>query len=149
MVEAGTAAPGIGAQEEPVTRAVVGAALASLVAGSTAPAPAQQALTRDQVLAALAVATPQAPADLTGRDLSGLDLSGVDFKRANLSRCRLVGTKLTKAQLFSVTLSDAMATGADLSGANLDVAVMYRVDMRHAILRDASLFATIADDGDF
>src|SRR5437899_5700045 len=81
MVEAGTAAPRIGSQEEPVTRAVVGAALASLVAGSTAPAPAQQALTRDQVLAALAVATPQAPADLTGRDLSGLDLSGVDFKR--------------------------------------------------------------------
>src|SRR5438445_11701971 len=97
MVEAGTAAPRIGSQEEPVTRAVVGAALASLVAGSTAPAPAQQALTRDQVLAALAVATPQAPADLTGRDLSALDLSGADFKRATPTRFPLLQTACVKA----------------------------------------------------
>lgn len=134
-----------------MTGAVVAAALTSLAAGiaGAGRAPAQQGLTRDQVVMALAAATAQAPADFTGKDLSGLDLSGIDFKRANLSRCRLVKTTLVKAQLFSVTLSDAMATGADLSGANLDVAVMYRVDMRHAILRDASLFATIADYGDF
>src|SRR5207245_2331984 len=38
---------------------------------------------------------------------------------------------------------------ADFSGAQLDASVMYRVDMRHAILRDASLFAVIAYDADF
>jgi len=111
------------------------------------PAPQQtpqgERLTRDQVLAALAAATPQHPVDLTGKDLSGLDLAGVDFKRANLSRCRCVGTNFSKAQMFSVTLSDAVASQAVFAGTTLDVAVMYRVDLRHADLRDASLFATI------
>jgi len=60
-----------------------------------------------------------------------------------------VKTSLAKAQLFSVTLSDAIATEADFSGAQLDASVMYRADMRHAILRDASLFAVIAYDADF
>src|SRR5207302_622925 len=103
----------------------------------------------DKVVAALAAATAQAPADFSGKDLSGLDLSGIDFKRANLSRCRLVKTNLARAQLFSVTLSDAIATEADFTAAQLDASVMYRVDMRHAILRDASLFAVIAYDADF
>jgi len=105
--------------------------------------PQGERLTRDQVLAALAAATPQHPLDLTGKDLSGLDLAGVDFKRANLSRCRCVGTNFSKAQMFSVTLSDAVASQAVFAGTTLDVAVMYRVDLRHANLRDASLFATI------
>lgn len=112
------------------------------------PAPQGERLTRDQVLAALAPATPQTPADLTGKDLSGLDLSGVDFKRANLSRCRLVRTNFSKARMFSVTLSDAVATGADFEGANLDVAVMYRVDLRGANLRGASIFAVILGGAD-
>src|SRR3989454_9608750 len=120
----------------------------SLSADSPRPSAPQQTpqgerLTRDQVLAALAAATPQHPLDLTGKDLSGLDLAGVDFKRANLSRCRCVGTNFSKAQMFSVTLSDAVASQAVFAGTTLDVAVMYRVDLRHANLRDASLFATI------
>jgi len=114
-----------------------------------AQAPQGERLTRDQVLAALAAATPQRPADLTGKDLSGLDLAGVDFKRANLSRCRCVGTNFSKAQMFSVTLSDAMASQAIFVGTTLDVAVMYRVDLRRANLRDASLFATILTGADF
>lgn len=105
--------------------------------------PQGERLTRDQVLAALTAATPQHPVDLTGKDLSGLDLAGVDFKRANLSRCRCVGTNFSQAQMFSVTLSDAVASQAVFAGTTLDVAVMYRVDLRHANLRDASLFATI------
>ncbi len=152
MAQAGTAAPRVGPQEEPVSagarRFVLKMAFAGLVASGATPAraSAQDRLTRDQVLAALAQATRQAPADFTGKDLSGLDLGGVDFKRANLTKCRLVRTNLAKAQLFSVTLTDAVATEADLAGANLDVAVAYRVDLRHANLRDASLFATIMDD---
>src|SRR5207245_9769819 len=113
------------------------------------PAPAQQRLTRDQVVMALAAATAQAPADFTGKDLSGLDLSGIDFKRANLSRCRLVKTNLAKAQVFSVTLSDPFAREADFTAAQLDASVMYRVDIRHAILRDASLFSVSPYDVDF
>ena len=115
----------------------------SPAADPPAQGPQGERLTREQVLAALAAATPQHPADLTGKDLSGLDLAGVDFKRANLSRCRCVGTNFSKAQMFSVTLSDAVASQAVFAGTTLDVAVMYRVDLRHANLRDASLFATI------
>src|SRR5207247_791020 len=146
LAQAGAAAPRIGLEEESVTRAVVGAALASIAVGSVVVAAAQQRLTREQVLAAIGAATPQAPADFTGKDLSGLDLSGVDFKRANLSRCQLVKTSLVKAQLFSVTLSDAIATDADFTGAKLDASVMYRVDMRRAVLRVASLFAVVDSD---
>src|SRR5207249_4328282 len=95
-----------------------------------APARAQERLTREQVLAALAAATPQHPADFTGADLSGLDFTGVDFKRANLTRCRLVRTNFTKAQLLSATLTDAAASEANFTGATLDVAVAYRVGQR-------------------
>jgi uncharacterized protein YjbI with pentapeptide repeats len=116
-------------------------------AGGAAPLQGDH-LTRDQVLTALAAATPEHPATFAGKDLSGIDLSGVDFKRADLSRSRLVGTKLTGARLFSTTLTDAVASGADFTGANLDVSVMYRVDLRHAILREASLFAAILTGAD-
>jgi len=114
---------------------------------SAAPAPGER-LTREEVLAALAAATPQHPASFAGKDLSGLDLGGVDFKRADLSRSRLVRTNFAGAQLFSATLTEAVATGADFTGANLDVSVMYRVDLRHAVLRDASLFAAILTGAD-
>ena len=122
----------------------------AVLAASVAPdrGRAQAPLTREQVLAALARATPQHPADFTGKDLSGLDLAGVDFKRANLTKCRLVRTNLAKAQLSSVTLTDAVATEADFTAANLDVAVAYRVDLRRAVLRDASVFAVILYDAD-
>src|SRR5438034_4839778 len=63
----------------------------AVLAASAAPdlGRAQAPFTREQVLAALARATPQHPADFTGMDLSGLDLAGIDFKRANLTKCRL------------------------------------------------------------
>ncbi len=120
----------------------------SAVADAPAQAPQGERLTREQVFAALAHATPQSPPDFTGKDLSGLDLSGVDFKRANLTKCRLVRTNFAKAQMFAVTLSDAVATEADFTGATLDLAVAYRVDLRRANLRDASLFATILTGAD-
>ena len=41
-------------------------------------------MTRDEVLAALAAASPERPADLGGKRLSGLDLSGIDFGGASL-----------------------------------------------------------------
>jgi uncharacterized protein YjbI with pentapeptide repeats len=116
-------------------------------AGAAAPSRSGR-LTRDEVLAALAAASPEHPASLAGKDLSDLDLSGVDFKRADLSRSRLEHTNLAGARLFSTTLTDAVATSANLTGANLDVAVMYRVDLRHASLRDASLFAAILTGAD-
>src|SRR6058998_480076 len=156
LAQAGTTAPALrpaAEDQKPVMgRAgrLSGVVLAVFTATVTPDAgPAQQRLTREQVLEALDRASPAHPADFTGKDLSGLDLSGVDFKRANLSRCQLVKTSLVKAQLFSVTLSDAIATDADFTGAKLDASVMYRVDMRRAVLRDASLFAVIASDANF
>src|SRR3989475_452067 len=129
---------------------VLSGVVVAVLAASAAPdsGRAQAPPTREQVLAALARATPQHPADFTGMDLSGLDLAGIDFKRANLTNCRLVRTNLAKAQLSSVTLTDAVATEADFTAANLDVAVAYRVDLRRAVLRDASVFAVILYDAD-
>ncbi|HVH10212.1 MAG TPA: pentapeptide repeat-containing protein [Gemmatimonadales bacterium] len=123
-------------------------AAASAAPGHTRVAAAQERLDRDRVLALLAGATPEHPADLSGKDLSGLDLSGVDLKRANLSKCLLVGTNFRNAKLFAVTLSDADATGADFTATTLDLAVAYRVRLARAVLRDASAFATILEGAD-
>src|SRR5438445_250558 len=108
MVEAGTAAPRIGSQEEPVTRAVVGAALASLVAGSTAPARAK--LTNADLGAD--------PAN-QGMGLMRTDASGVDFTGADLSGANLRKALLVRADLTGADLTDADVTGTDLTGAIL------------------------------
>src|SRR5256886_11345406 len=145
LAQAGSAAPALrpaAKKQESVTdrAGMLSGVVVAVLAASAAPdlGRAQAPFTREQVLAALARATPQHPADFTGMDLSGLDLAGIDFKRANLTKCRLVRTNLAKAQLSSVTLTDAVATEADFTAANLDVAVAYRVDLRRAVLRDAS-----------
>jgi len=48
--------------------------------------------------------------------------------------------------MFAVRLDDAVATGANLTGTVLDVAWMRRIDLRHAVLREASLYATLLSD---
>src|SRR5207237_9172328 len=111
LAQAGPSAPGLGpANEESVTAGacVIGRVAVALLATSVASAPAvaQQPLTREQVLAALADATAQTPADFTGRDLSGLDFTGVDFKRANLTRRRLIRSNFTRPQLFAAPTTD-------------------------------------------
>ena len=117
-------------------------AAADPLAASLAPA-SRQPMTRDEVLALLAVTSERGPVDLTGRDLSGLDLGGVDFRRADMSRARLVRTRLRGAQMFGVKLNDAVASGADLAGAVLDLASLEHIDLTGANLREASLYATI------
>ena len=72
--------------------------------------------TREEVLAILAAASEQHPANLVGRDLSGLDLSGVDFKQANLTESRLLRTNFTRAKMFGVTLNKAIAREANFRG---------------------------------
>src|SRR5204863_353536 len=80
-----------------------------------APGPQPPTLSRDQVLALLAVGNERGPIDLTGRDLSGLELAGVDFRSADMSRSRLVRTRLRGARMHGVKVNDAVATGADLA----------------------------------
>ena len=89
-----------GAQSRPPPERAVTPTSASDTAGK---------VTRAAVVARLAAASEQQPAELTGLDLSGLDLSRVDFKRANLSDARLVRTNLSGAQMFGVTLNRAIA----------------------------------------
>src|SRR5439155_1376455 len=115
--------------------------LVAVVAANLTPGPAcaQDRITRDQVVAILARASPEHPADFTGQDLSGLDLSGIDFKRANLTKCRLVRTNFAKARLFSATLTDAVATDADFTGANLRLALLNRANLTGADLTDADV----------
>ena len=54
-------------------------------------------LTAERVHEILAAASPERPADLSGKSLENLDLSNFDFRRANLSRANLFGAKLVGA----------------------------------------------------
>jgi len=92
------------------------------------PAMAADMATRD-VVALLFAATPEKPANLSGKDLRNLDLAGVDFKRANLKG----------AFLFGADLSGAKLSGCDLEGANLDRATLTRADFSGANLANASI----------
>jgi PQQ-dependent catabolism-associated CXXCW motif protein len=91
----------------------------------------------EQVREILTAATPEKPADLSGRSLENLDLSNVDFKRANLSGANLFGAKLDGANL----------AGANLSGAKLDLAWIMRANFTNADLSNASLFGLVVSSG--
>lgn len=94
-------------------------------------------LTADQVHKLLAAATPERPADLSGKSLENLDLSNFDFSRANLSRAKLFGVKLVGANF----------TGANLSGAKLDLAWIMRANFTNANLSHASLLGLVVSSG--
>ena len=55
----------------------------------TSPKMSEAELTREQVIALLAAATAEHPAQLADKGLNGLDLSGLDLSGADLSRSRL------------------------------------------------------------
>lgn len=90
-------------------------------------------LTAAEVRGALAQATPQHPADFSGKDLSKLDLSGLDLSHA----------KLAHADLFAAKLVGAKLVGADLRFARLDLAWIMRADFSGADLSHASLFGPV------
>src|SRR5207302_6909151 len=84
LAQAGSAAPALrpaAKKQESVTdrAGMLSGVVVAVLAASAAPdlGRAQAPFTREQVLAALARATPQHPADFTGMDLSGLDLAGI------------------------------------------------------------------------
>ncbi len=94
-------------------------------------------LSAERVRQILAAATPEKPADLSGKNLENLDLSKVDFKRANLSRTNLFGAKLVDANL----------SGANLTGAKLDLAWIMRANFTNADLSNASLLGLVVSSG--
>jgi uncharacterized protein YjbI with pentapeptide repeats len=94
-------------------------------------------LSAAQVRERLAAATPEKPADLSGKSLENLDLSNLDFKRAKLAGANLFGTKLVDSDLG----------GADLSGARLDLAWIMRANFTNADLSNASLFGLVVSSG--
>jgi len=100
----------------------------------TAMSPALGAeLTAQRVHQILAAASPEQPADFSGRSLENLDLSNFDFKGANLSRANLFGAKLVGADF----------TRANLSGAKLDLAWIMRANFTDANLSNASLLGLV------
>jgi len=101
--------------------------------------PGYEKLTRQQVVAALAGASPSAPADFYSRNLSGLDLSGIDFKGANLAAAVLNGANLTRANLSRCNLTVSFAEGANLTDANLQGAMMFSIQLQGANLKGANL----------
>ena len=91
----------------------------------------------EQIREILASASPEKPADLSGKSLENLDLSNLNFKRANLSGANLFGAKLVGADL----------SGAKLSGAKLDLAWIMRANFTNADLSNASLIGLVVSSG--
>lgn len=96
-------------------------------------------LTRTNVEARLAAATPDAPADFTRLWLNGLDLSGLDFSGAILRATALNGADLSGARLDGAVLSQAWMVEANLTGASLVGAELFQTQMSGADLTDADL----------
>jgi uncharacterized protein YjbI with pentapeptide repeats len=133
---------------------VVSAAMAHPRPVAAAGAPALRSdstvLTREQVVARLAAATPNHPASFAGANLTGLDLSGLDLSRVDFSGATLSRAKFVKAKMFATNFDRAVARMADFSGATMDLSVMRGgTDMSGAILRDVSLFAVIMPGANF
>jgi uncharacterized protein YjbI with pentapeptide repeats len=81
-------------------------------------------LSREDVMAALADASAEKPADFTGKrlnglDLGGLDLSGAIFRAARLNNADLKGANFEGAVLDQAWMLNVNLTGANLKGANL------------------------------
>src|SRR5207302_6320689 len=93
--------------------------------------------TAEQVRRILAAASPDKPADLSGKSLENLDLSNLDFKQSDLSGANLFGAKLVEANL----------AGAKLSRAKLDFAWIMRANFTNADLSDASLLGLVVSSG--
>jgi uncharacterized protein YjbI with pentapeptide repeats len=94
-------------------------------------------LSAEQVGEILAAASPDRPADLSGKSLENLDLSNSDFKGVNLSGANFFGAKLDGADF----------SGADLSGAKLDLAWIMRANFTNADLSNASLLGLVVSSG--
>ena len=88
-------------------------------------------------------------ADLRNTDLSHLDLHGLKLETADLRGASLDSTDLRGASLFSADLTDATLRYADLTDANLDGSTLRRADASHAVMLRTSLFAVIAEQGNF
>lgn len=120
-------------------------------------------LTRTDVTAALARASPEHKADFAGQslekaDLSGLDLAGVDFAGADLRNANLSDANLSDANLRGALMDLAWImrtnfTGADLSGASpramvtstgMEASVKEAANFSHAILTGARIIARLS-----
>lgn len=112
-------------------------------AGYSVVHPDSAPLTRAVVIARMAAATDDHPADFSGANLSSLDLSGQDLHRANFSGANLNGVNLSHAKLQAANFDHASAKGADFTGAELDLATMRDADFTGAKLAGATLFAVI------
>jgi len=118
----------------PISRAFLFASLLILCAATPVFA---VDLSRVEVVAALAAATQERPAEFAGKSLEGLDLSDLDLRRARLTGANLYGAKLVGADL----------RGVDLSGAVLNLAWIMRADFSGADLSGASLQGLVVSPG--
>ena len=103
------------------------------------PAMTEAEMTRADVEAKLAAATPAAPANFERAKLNGLDLGSLDFSGANLRAARLNGASLAGARLDGADLGQAWMLGADLEGASLRGAALFGTQLGRANLRGADL----------
>jgi len=78
-------------------------------------------------------------ADLTGAQLQGANLGDAQFQAANLSSPRLQGASLELARLQGANLSSAQSQGADLTGALLQGADLTGAQLQGVDLSKADL----------
>jgi len=102
----------------------------------TLPKMTQAQMTRADVVARLAAATADAPADFTRVWLNNLDLSGLDFSNAILRATSLNGANLSGSTLDGAILSQSWMIGANLSGASLVGAELFQTQLSQADLSD-------------
>jgi uncharacterized protein YjbI with pentapeptide repeats len=112
-------------------------------AGYSTALPDSARLTRAAVLARVAAATNDHPADFSGANLSSLDLSGQDFHFAKFVGANLDSVNLSHANLQAANFNHATARGADFTDAVLDLATMVDADFAGAKLPGATLFAVV------
>ena len=128
----------------PVSLCALAGCLAGVLAAGATATPDQELrgyerLSREQLLAAVANSSRQAPADVSAKNLSGLDLSRVDFKAANLSASVFNRANLRGAVLAGCNLTVSFGEGADFRQADLRGAEMFSMQLAGADLRGADL----------
>ncbi len=101
-------------------------------------------MTREDVAALLAAATPNQPADLGKKRLNRLDLSGLDFSGANLRSARMNGANLAGSSFDGAVLSQAWLLKANLAGASLRGAELFQTQFGWADLSGADLSSSRA-----
>jgi uncharacterized protein YjbI with pentapeptide repeats len=99
----------------------------------------KEKVTSEQARAMIKAATPEKPADFSGKDLSYQDLSGLDLRNS----------KFVDTNLFGSDLRGSDFTGVDMTNAYLNLARIEKTNFTNANLSNATVFQPIFEKNNF